>query len=199
MILFFSSLVFSQNQKTIVFLGNSLTAGFGVEPSEAYPALVQNKIDEAGLNFKIINAGISGETTSGGLRRIEWLLKQKVDVLVLELGANDGLRGIPLNTTKENLQAIITKTKEKYPGVKILIAGMEVPPNMGETYTTTFRNIFPDLAKANNIERIPFLLEGVADKPELNLPDGIHPKPEGHKTVAETVWKYLKPILQSVK
>ncbi|MBX7150473.1 arylesterase [bacterium] len=199
MFFFFYSTVFSQDQKNIVFLGNSLTAGFGVEPSEAYPSLIQNKIDQAGLNFKIINAGISGETTSGGLRRMDWLLKQKIDVLVLELGANDGLRGIPLNLTKENLQAIITKTKEKYPGTKILIAGMEVPPNMGETYTTTFRKIFPDLAKTNGIERIPFLLEGVADKPDLNLSDGIHPKPEGHKIVAETVWKYLKPILQSVK
>jgi acyl-CoA thioesterase-1 len=143
----------------------------------------------------VINAGLSGETSAGGLRRINWLLKRPIDVLVLELGANDGLRGIPAAQTRQNLQAIIDRVKEKNPAVKIIIAGMMVPPNMGADYAGEFQKIFPQLAKQNQAELIPFLLEGVAGIPELNLPDGIHPTAEGHRIVAGTVWKVVKPVL----
>ncbi len=181
--------------KTILFLGNSLTAGYGLQKSHAFPALVQQKIDSLGLNFEVVNAGLSGETSSGGLRRINWLLKRKVDVLVLELGANDALRGIYLELTKKNLQAIIDSTKNKYPSVKIVVAGMLAPPNLGEEYTDKFRAIFTFLSEDALL--VPFLLEGVGGVPELNLSDGIHPTAEGHKIVAENVWKVLKPLLES--
>ena len=183
-------------RSTIVILGDSLAAGYGLDLSEAYPTLLQKKIDEVGLKFSVINAGVSGDTSAGGLRRIDWLLKRRVDVLVLELGGNDGLRGIPVTATRTNLQAIIDRTKQKYPQAQIVVAGMQMPPNMGADYTTAFAKIFPDLAKANQAALIPFLLEGVGGKPELNLPDLIHPTAEGHKIVAENVWKVLKPVLE---
>jgi acyl-CoA thioesterase-1 len=184
------------NHQTIIILGDSLAAGYGLDPSEAFPALLQKKVDEAGLKFSVINAGISGDTSAGGLRRIDWLLKRRVDVLVLELGGNDGLRGIPVAATRTNLQAIIDRTKQKYPQAQIVIAGMQMPSNMGAEYTTAFAKIFPDLARANNAALIPFLLEGVGGKPELNLPDMIHPTAEGQKLVAENVWKVLKVVLE---
>jgi len=184
------------NQQTVVILGDSLAAGYGLDPSEAYPALLQKKVDEAGLKFSVVNAGVSGDTSAGGLRRIDWLLKRSVDVLVLELGGNDGLRGIPAAATRTNLQAIIDRTKQKYPQAQIVVAGMQMPSNMGAEYTSAFAKIFPDLAKANNATLVPFLLEGVGGKPELNLPDMIHPTAEGHKIVAENVWKVLKPVLE---
>lgn len=184
------------NRPTVVVLGDSLAAGYGLELSEAFPALVQKKIDAAGLKFSVVNAGLSGDTSAGGLRRIDWLLKRRVDVLVLELGGNDGLRGIPAASTKTNLQAIIERTKQKYPQAQVVIAGMQMPPNMGEEYNSAFRRIFPDLATANRAALIPFLLEGVGGKPELNLPDQIHPTAEGHRIVAENVWKVLKPVLE---
>ena len=180
-------------------MGNSLTAGFGLDPSEAFPALIGEKIKSAGMNFKVIAAGLSGETTTSGLRRIDWLFKQKVDVLVLELGGNDGLRGITLKLTKQNLQDMIDKARTYNPKIRIILAGMEVPPNMGDTYTAEFRKMYPELSKKNNVALIPFLLEGVGDRPELNQRDGIHPTAEGHVIVAETVWKYLKPVLQSMR
>jgi acyl-CoA thioesterase I len=186
----------SAEKKTIVILGDSLAAGAGVDPSEAFPALLQKKVTEAGLNYTVANAGVSGDTTAGGLRRIDWVLKRKVDVLVLELGGNDGLRGIPVEATRTNLQAIIDKTKQKYPAVKIVVAGMQMPPNMGEQYNNAYREIFPEIAKANHADLIPFLLEGVGGNPELNQPDHIHPNVEGHKIVAENVWKVLKPVLE---
>lgn len=185
--------------KTILFFGNSLTVGFGLDPSQAFPALIQEKIDSLGWNFQAINAGLSGETSSGGLRRIQWLLRRKVDVFVLELGGNDGLRGINLEVTRKNLQAILNKTTAKYPEVKIVIAGMQVPPNLGIDYTREFAAIFPELAEGNETALIPFLLRGVGGIPELNLPDGIHPTAEGHKIVAENVWRVLKPILQEIQ
>lgn len=188
----------NSNERTILFMGNSLTAGFGLEPSEAFPALIQQKINGAGMNFKVVPAGLSGETTTSGLRRIDWLFKQKVDVLVLELGGNDGLRGITLNLTKQNLQDMIDKARSYNPKIRIVLAGMEVPPNMGDNYTAEFRKMYPELSKKNNVTLIPFLLEGVGDRPELNQRDGIHPTAEGHAIVAETVWKYLKPVLQSL-
>ncbi len=182
-------------KKTIVFFGNSLTAGYGLSPSEAFPAIIQNKIDSLGLPYKVINAGVSGETSSGGNGRIDWILKQPLDVFVLELGANDGLRGIPLSETKKSLQSIIDKVKAKYPEAKLVLAGMQIPPNMGVTYTTEFRNIYPDLAKKNAAMLIPFLLEGVGGDLKLNQQDGIHPTAEGHQIVAENVWRMLEDLL----
>jgi len=182
-------------KKTIVFFGNSLTAGYGLSPSEAFPAIIQNKIDSLGLPYKVINAGVSGETSSGGNGRIDWILKQPLDVFVLELGANDGLRGIPLSETKKSLQSIIDKVKAKYPEAKLVLAGMQIPPNMGVTYTTQFRNIYPDLAKKNAAMLIPFLLEGVGGDLKLNQQDGIHPTAEGHQIVAENVWRVLEDLL----
>lgn len=193
------STVSPAQKKAILFLGNSLTAGLGLDPGEAFPALIQQKIDSLKWNFEAINAGLSGETSSGGLRRINWLLRRKIDLLVLELGANDGLRGIPLDLTRQNLQAIIDRTREKYPAVKIVIAGMEVPPNLGDEYTRQFRSIFRELAKQNNAALIPFLLEGVAGVKELNLPDGIHPNARGQQIVARNVWKVLKPLLEGME
>jgi acyl-CoA thioesterase-1 len=185
----------SPKKKTVVVLGDSLAAGFGVEPSQAFPALLQEKINAAGMNYTVVNAGVSGDTSSDGLNRINWLLKRRVNVLILELGGNDGLRGIEVATTKANLQSIIDRVKQKYPDAKIVVAGMQMPPNMGEDYTTAFRKLFPELAEKNQAALVPFLLEGVGGKPELNQPDHIHPTVEGHKIVAENVWKVLKPVL----
>ena len=186
-------------RKTIVVLGDSLAAGYGLDPSEAFPALLQKKVDAAGLNFTVVNAGVSGDTSAGGLRRIDWLLKRPVHVLVLELGGNDGLRGIAVGSTKTNLQAIVDRTKQKYPQVKLVIAGMQMPSNMGKEYTAAFQTIFPELAKANDAALIPFLLEGVGGKPELNQPDLIHPTAEGQRIVADNVWAVLKPVLEKIK
>jgi acyl-CoA thioesterase-1 len=186
----------TQNLKNIVFLGNSITAGYGVGESEAFPALIQHKIDSLKLPYKVINAGISGETSADGLSRINWVLKQPVDILVLELGGNDGLRGIPLEGTSKNLQGIIDAVKNKYPAVKLILAGMEIPPNMGKKYTDEFRALYGQLAKKNNALLIPFLLKGVGGEPNLNQSDGIHPNAEGHKIVAENVWAVLKKNLQ---
>ena len=182
-------------QQTIVFFGNSLTAGYGVDPTEAFPALIQEKMDSLHLRYKVINAGVSGETTSGGLARIDWILKQPPAVFVLELGGNDGLRGIPLTETKKNLQLIIDRVKQKNPSTKIILAGMMIPPNMGNQYTHTFQEIYPSLATSNHVDLIPFLLEGVGGNPALNQQDGIHPTAEGHKIVAENVWRILKKDL----
>jgi acyl-CoA thioesterase-1 len=195
LVLLFFSAFRVQDDKVILFLGDSLSAGFGLDVAEAFPSLIQKKIAQEKLPFKVINAGLSGETTAGGLRRIDWLLKQKVDVLVIELGGNDGLRGIAPSETKKNLQGIIDKAREKNPDMVIVLAGMQAPPNMGKDYTEKFRAIFPALAKKNSIALIPFLLEGVAGNPRLNLPDGIHPTAEGHRIIAETVWNTLNPIL----
>ena len=184
----------SAKRKTILFFGNSLTAGYGLDPNEAFPALIQDKIDSLHLPYKVINAGVSGETTSGGMGRIDWILRQPVDIFVLELGGNDGLRGIPLTVTRSNLQAIIGKVKTKYPSVKIVLAGMQIPPNMGQDYTSEFKKIYPELAKKNDVALIPFLLQGVGGDPKLNQNDGIHPNKAGEKIVAENVWNVLKNI-----
>ncbi len=182
-------------EKIIMFFGDSITAGYGLDPEYAYPSVIDSLLTARGYNVKIINAGLSGETTSGGLNRIDWVLRQKVDVFFLELGANDGLRGLPLDQTSKNLQAIIDKVKIKYPDVKIIIAGMMVPPNLGEEYSTKFQKIFRDIAKENKAELIPFLLEGVAGKPNLNISDGIHPNIEGHKIVASNLINLVIKIL----
>ena len=182
--------------RNILFLGDSITAGYGLEPAQAYPALIQDKIDAKRWPFKVINAGQSGDTTAGGLGRMDWLLRNRIDVLVLELGGNDGLRGLPAETTRKNLQAIIDRTREKYPDAKIILAGMQVPPNMGRDYAKQFNAIFADLAKKNKAALVPFVLEGVGGVPALNLPDGIHPTAKGHEIVAANVWKVLEPILR---
>jgi len=180
----------------IIVLGDSLAAGLGVDLSEAFPALIQSKIEAAGYNDRVVNAGESGDTSADGLGRIDWLLKQRFDVLILELGGNDGLRGLTVTSTQTNLQAIIDRVKQKYPKALIVIAGMQMPPNLGEEYNGAFRKLYPELAAANHAALIPFLLEGVGGKPELNQPDQIHPNVEGHKIVADNVWKVLYPLLQ---
>jgi acyl-CoA thioesterase I len=186
----------SASSKTILFFGDSLTAGYGLDdPSDAFPGVVQTKIDSAKLPYKVVNAGVSGETSAGGKGRIAWLLKQKVDVFVLELGANDGLRGIPVNETTQNLQAIVDSVKIKYPHAKLLLLGMQVPPNMGGDYASGFKAIFPQLAAKNNMTLMPFLLKSVAGVPALNQQDGIHPTAEGAKIVGENVWQALRGLL----
>jgi acyl-CoA thioesterase-1 len=184
--------------RVILFLGDSITAGYGLEPSQAFPALIQQKINANGWNFKAVNAGQSGDTSAGALDRLDWLLKNRVAVLVLELGGNDGLRGLPVESTRKNLQAIIDRTKAKYPEAKVIIAGMKVPPNMGRDYGEKFEAIFIDLAKRNKAPLIPFVLDGVGGVPGLNLPDGIHPTAKGQQMVAATVWKTLEPVLRSL-
>jgi acyl-CoA thioesterase-1 len=180
----------------VLFLGTSLTAGYGLEPEEAYPAVIQEKIDSTGWAFRVINAGESGETSAGGLRRLDWLLRQPIAVLVIELGANDGLRGQDVDAMRANLQEIMDRTRAAHPDVRIVLAGMESPPNMGGQYTSAFRAVFPALARANDVTLIPFLLDGVAAVPALNQADGIHPTAEGQRRVAEVVWRYLAPVLE---
>jgi acyl-CoA thioesterase-1 len=182
-------------RKNIVFFGNSLTAGYGVDPSQAFPALIQAKLDSLKLPYQVINAGLSGETSAGGNNRIDWILRQSLYIFILELGGNDGLRGIPLSETSKNLQFIIDKVKQKYSSSKIIMAGMQIPPNMGKKYTSEFKAMFQQLVVRNKIYLIPFLLEGVGGVPELNQQDGIHPNVQGHKIVAENVWKVLMPLL----
>jgi len=182
--------------KTILFFGDSITAGYGLDDvNDAYPALIQNKIDSLDLNYEVVNSGVSGETTAGGRSRIDWILNQDIDVFVLELGANDGLRGVPLTETRANLQAIINAVRAKSPYTKIILAGMQLPPNFGKDYATEFKTIFPELAAKNNTELIPFILEDVGGIPALNQVDGIHPTVEGHQLVAETVWEVLRGVV----
>lgn len=184
--------------KTILFFGDSLSAGYGLDDpaTQAFPGLIQKKIAAANLPYLVVNAGLSGETTAGGLRRIDWVLRMPVDVFVLELGGNDGLRGLAPSLAAKNLQAIIDKVRAKNPDTKIVIAGMQMPVNMGVAYTGEFSGVFPTLAKANKATLVPFLLEGVGGDPALNLPDGVHPNVEGHRIVAETLWKTLEPLLK---
>ncbi|MDT0294291.1 arylesterase [Mesonia ostreae] len=185
-----------KTSKTILFFGDSITAGYGLDDTnEAFPGLIQAKIDSLGLDYEVINSGLSGETTAGGKSRIEWVLKQDIDIFVLELGANDGLRGVALSETKTNLQAIIDAVKAKSPGTEIILAGMQMPPNMGQEYTSNFKAIFHDLAEENQLAFIPFILEGVGGVKELNQNDGIHPTAKGHKIVAHNVWEVLSTVI----
>ena len=179
----------------ILFFGTSLTAGYGLDPGEAYPELIQHKLDSLKLPYKAINGGLSGETSAGGKGRIDWLLKQPLAIFVLELGANDGLRGVAVSETTANLQAIIDQVKAKYPKAKLMLTGMEVPPNMGDQYASDFRNMFKTLAAKNKMTFLPFLLEGVAGIPKLNQNDGIHPTAVGQRIVAKNVWEKLYPLL----
>lgn len=183
-------------KKTILFLGTSLTAGYGIDVSQAYPALIQHTIDSLGLHYTVVNAGLSGETSAGGRRRIGWLLRQPVDVVHLELGANDGLRGIPVADTRANLIAIIDSVRLRNPEVVIFLAGMMAPPNMGPEFTTGFKELFPQLAKEKKLVLVPFLLQDVAGVAELNQTDGIHPLPKGHALLARNVWRVMGPVLQ---
>jgi acyl-CoA thioesterase-1 len=192
---FLAGLPVVQPPKVILFYGDSLTAGYGLSTEEAFPALVEKRLKERGKQYKVINAGLSGETSAGGLSRLDWVLRQPVDIFVLELGANDGLRGLPLEQTEKNLQTIIDKVSAKNPKARIVIAGMLVPPNMGPDYTDAFRKIFPTLARKNNATLIPFLLQDVAGNEKLNIADGIHPNVEGHKVVADNVLKAIEGLL----
>jgi acyl-CoA thioesterase-1 len=185
----------SSSKKTILFFGNSLTAGYGIDPEESFAGRIQTRLDSLKKDFRVINGGLSGETTAGGLSRLDWFLEEEPYLFVLELGGNDGLRGIALTETKKNLLAIVDKVQAKYPNTKIILAGMQIPPNMGQEYTEEFKAIYPAVAKEKNIELIPFLLEGVAGNPDLNLPDGIHPTAEGHRLVMETLWPYISKAL----
>ena len=191
--------VISTDDKVILFYGNSLTAAYGLDVKEGFPNRIQQRIDSLGLDYKVINSGLSGETTSGGLNRLDWVLNQPVDIFVLELGANDGLRGIPISETMNNLQEMIDMVKDKNPDTKIILAGMQIPPNMGADYASQFKAMYPALAQSNNTYLIPFLLEGVAGIPELNLEDGIHPTAEGHRIVTNNVWEILKTIVLPVR
>ena len=184
--------------RTIVFFGDSLTAGFGLaDPgTQSFPSLVQTRIDAAHLPWRVVNAGLTGETSAGGLRRIDWVLRQKVDIFVLELGANDGLRGTVPAATQANLQAIIDRVRSSYPKARIVLAGMKMPPSMGPEYEREFDAVFPELASKNVLVLIPFLLEGVAEKAELNQADNLHPNAEGASIVAATVWKWIQPLLK---
>jgi acyl-CoA thioesterase-1 len=181
--------------KIIICFGNSLTAGLGVQPEQAFPSILEKRIRESGKDYRVINAGLSGETSAGGLSRIDWILNKRADIFILELGGNDGLRGLPLEQTGKNLQAIIDKVKLKNSQTKIVIAGMMVPPNMGEIYSDEFIKIFPSLATKNKAVLIPFLLQNVGGNPDLNQDDGIHPTAEGHKIVADNVFKAIRGIL----
>jgi acyl-CoA thioesterase-1 len=183
------------NKKVILFYGNSLTAGYGLDPNESFPSNIEDIIDSLGLAYKVVNAGLSGETTSGGLKRLDWVMKQKVDIFILELGANDMLRGLPIDETRKNLSAIIEGVKAKNPNVKIGLCEMMAPPNMGDEYVEEFTDIYADLSKPDDIIFFPFFLEGVAGNPDLLLQDGKHPNAEGQKIVADNVWKVLKTML----
>lgn len=183
------------NKKRIMFFGNSLTAGYGLEEGEDFPSIIRNRIDSLGMDYDVINAGLSGETTSNGLERISWVLREPVDIFVLELGANDMLRGTSVAATHQNLRSILDVVNEKSPGAKIIVAGMQALPNMGADYGNVFNAIFPSLAKEYKGSLIPFFLDGVAGIEELNLPDRKHPNIEGQKIVAENVWEVLQPLL----
>ena len=187
----------SAPRKTILFVGTSLTAGYGIDPQQAYPALIQRRIDSLGLNYDAVNAGVSGETSAGALHRMDWLLRQPVDVFVLETGANDGLRGLPVDSLRSNIQQILDDVRRAHPQAKILLVGMEALPNMGRQYAAGFHQVYTELARTNHVAFLPFLLKGVAGVDSLNQPDMVHPNPRGAAIVAETVWSALRPMLEA--
>ena len=179
----------------IVFLGTSLTAGYGLPSDQAYPALLQERLDAEALDYRVVNAGVSGDTSAGGLRRVDWLLRLPVRVLVIELGANDMLRGLDVPSLRRNLAEIVARTRSAHPDARILIAGMRAAPNLGRDYVTAFDAVFPAFAREHEAALVPFLLEGVAAEPALNQPDGIHPNAAGHRRVADNVWPVLRDVL----
>ncbi len=188
-----------QSAGTLLFFGDSITAGYGIAPEQAFPALIQKRISTMGWRMNVVNAGLSGETSAGGLRRIDWILRQKVSVFILGLGANDAMRGIDLAITRKNLEKILDRVRQSYPEAKLVVLGMQAPPNLGQTYTRGFRDMFPGLARQYKAALVPFLLQGVGGIPELNLADGIHPTVKGHAIIAESVWEILKPVLKQIK
>lgn len=181
----------------IVFLGDSLTAGYGLAPEESVPSLTQERLEAEGYDYEVVNAGVSGDTSAGGLSRLEWSLDGTVSVLVIELGANDGLRGLPVGPMKRNLGEIIRRAKQR--NITVVLTGMEAPPNYGPLYTAEFRNAFRDLADEHEVVFVPFYLEGVAGDPRLNISDGIHPNAAGARIVSQTVWRALEPVLEDVR
>ena len=183
---------------TILCLGDSLTEGSGLDRSQAFPARLQEKIDALDWDFTVINAGLGGDTTAAALRRLDWFLQRRIDVLILALGGNDGLRGVPLAETRRNLGAIISKTAARYPEVQVVVAGIQIPPNFGTRYVREFRELFPEVAEKHGALLIPFLLEGVGGRPDLNFPDGIHPNGRGQMIVADNVWTVVEPVLRKL-
>src|SRR5689334_16661454 len=191
-----SQAVAASGTHTVVFVGTSLTAGLGLNPDSAYPQLIQEKIENAHLPFDVVNAGVSGETTAGLLRRLDWLLKGSFDVVVVETGANDGLRGTPVATVKENLRTILSRIRSARPKARVLLVQMEAPPNMGPEYTRAFHALYAEVAKETGATLIPFLLQGVAGDRDLNQADGIHPNQRGEHIVADNVWRSIEPVLR---
>ena len=183
-------------RRTILFLGTSLTAGLGLEPDSAYPQHIQRKIDASGFPYQVVNAGVSGETSAGLLRRLDWVLRRPADVIVVETGANDGLRGLAVGATRATIGQVLTRIRQARPDATVLLVQMEAPPNLGQEYTSTFRAMFPELAREQGVALLPFLLEGVAGEPRLNQNDGIHPNNDGERIVAENVWRALRPALR---
>lgn len=180
-------------ERVVVALGDSLTAGQGVARDEAYPALLEARLRGEGYPYRVVNAGVSGDTSAGGLRRVEWVLRTKPEIVIVALGANDGLRGLPVDALRDNLEAIVTRVRAS--GARVLLAGMRVPPNYGDDYARAFAAVFPAVAKRTGIPLAPFLLDGVAGEARLNQPDGIHPTPEGQRVMAERLWPHLRPLL----
>ncbi|HEV8235492.1 MAG TPA: arylesterase [Gemmatimonadaceae bacterium] len=181
----------------MLFIGTSLTAGLGLDPDSAYPQLIQEKIEAAHLPFEVVNAGVSGETTAGLLRRLDWLLRGNFDVVVVESGANDGLRGTPVATVRQNLKEIISGIRSAHPAAHVMLVQMEAPPNLGAAYTTAFHALYGDVARETSATLMPFLLQGVAGDRSLNQGDGIHPNQRGEHIVADNVWRSLEPVLRA--
>ena len=184
---------------TVLFFGTSLTAGYGLQPEQAYPAVIEKKAAQAGFEITAVNAGLSGETSAGALRRIDWALKAPADVIVIETGANDALRGLSLEAARSNVEQIVVKAKQTHPDAKILLLEMLAPPNLGRSYTEGFRKIYSSVAKEQRVTLVPFFLEGVAGRPEMNQADGVHPNAAGARLVADNVWRVLKPIIAGLK
>jgi acyl-CoA thioesterase-1 len=181
------------DERVIVAFGDSLTAGFGVAAEEAWPALIEARLRREGLPYRVVNAGVSGDTTAGGVRRVDWVLRNRPEVAVVALGANDGLRGLSTDAMRANLTTIVERLRAG--GARVLVAGMEVPPNYGAAYARAFRGVFPEVARQTGAALMPFLLDGVAADPRLNQADGIHPNPGGHRAIAERVWPHLVALL----
>ena len=184
---------------TVLFFGTSLTAGYGLQPEQAFPAVIQKKAEQAGTPINAVNAGLSGETSAGALRRIDWALKTPADVIVIETGANDALRGLSVEAARSNIEQIVARAKKAQPGAKIVLVEMLAPPNLGRAYTTEFQKVYSSVAKQEKVTLVPFFLDGVAGRPELNQADGVHPNAAGAKLVAENVWRVLKPVVQGLK
>jgi len=186
----------SSERPAVLFLGTSLTAGYGIDPAKAYPALIQQRIDAAGLPYRVINAGVSGETSAGAVRRVDWLMQQPVSVVVVETGANDGLRGLPIDSLRSNVDAILRRAHQLQPRARLVLVGMKIPPNYGHAYSQQFESIYSQLARTHAATLVPFLLEGVGGVSALNQADGVHPTAEGQRRMAETVWRVLEPVLK---